>query len=144
MEGNMKKEKGFTTVDMTIAILVMIIFVAIMTSVLYSVSTTTTEAKRSAVALNYAVDIFETIGELDYDEVTGTEVAKKLERQGMTVTVNSGGTTRGKIGEHYDYTLKIEDTFGDDYVKLITLTINYKVSAKNEEKLEMQRIKAKT
>ena len=144
MEVSKRKEKGFTTVDMTIAILVMIIFVSIMTSVLYSVSVSTTEGKRSAAALNYAVDIFETIGELDYNNVSGAEIAKRLERQGMTITINSGGTTQGKIGEFYDYTLRIEDTFGDDYVKLITLTMKYKVSAKNEETLEMQRIKAKT
>ena len=32
----------------------------------------------------------------------------------------------------------------DNYVKLITLTIEYKISAKQTEKLEMQRIKTNT
>lgn len=144
MEVNNKKEKGFTSVDITVAILVMILFVSIMTSVMYSVSASTTEARRTATALNYAVDIFETIGDLDYSKVTGVEIARNLAELNMTVEINSGNMTKGKINKTYDYTLTIEDNYGDNYVKLITLTIDYKISAKQTEKLEMQRIKTNT
>lgn len=144
MEMNNKNEKGFTSVDITIAILVMIIFVSIMTSVMYSVSASTTEAKRTAGALNYAVDIFEAIGELSYSEVDGVTIVRKLPKANMTVEINSGNTIKGKINKTYDYTLTIEDYQDDNYVKLITLTIEYKISAKQTEKLEMQRIKTNT
>ena len=62
----------------------------------------------------------------------------------MTVEINSGNTIKGKINKTYDYTLTIEDYQDDNYVKLITLTIEYKISAKRTEKLEMQRIKTNT
>lgn len=43
----------------------------------------------------------------------------------------------------YDINLNISDYYGDDTIKLISLTINYPVSKNNVQKLEMQRIKTK-
>ena len=65
----MKNDKGFTAVDIGLALFVIIIFTVTITSISYSVYLSNTEAKRTAVALNYCVDIFEHIGQLDYSEV---------------------------------------------------------------------------
>lgn len=70
MSTKVKKENGFTTVDIGIAMMIVVIFVSIMASMLYSVYASQTEAKRTAVALNYAVDIFEEIGKTAYTTVT--------------------------------------------------------------------------
>ena len=142
MKTNLKKQKGFTTVDMTIAMLVIIIFVSIVASVSYSVYSTSTEATRTAAALNYAVDIFECIWALDFDNVTINRIQSRLPDLNMTIEANSNGVTKGKIKKGYDYTLTIEDPKGDGYVKLITLEIEYKVSAKNTQKMTLQRLKA--
>ena len=61
MKKYIKRENGFTSVDAVIAMMIVVIFVTIMSSGMYSVYISQTEAKRTAVALNYAVDIFEKI-----------------------------------------------------------------------------------
>lgn len=78
------KEDGFTTVDIGIAMMIVVIFVSIMTSMLYSVYSSQTEAKRTATALNYAVDIFEEIGITSYSSVTEERNFKKHKRCGYS------------------------------------------------------------
>lgn len=89
METNLKRERGFTSVDITIAMLVIIIFVTILASVSYSVYSTSTEARRTAGAVNYAVDIFECIGEIEYDRVDANTIAKTLKDLNMTIESNT-------------------------------------------------------
>ncbi|MCI9365743.1 MAG: hypothetical protein HFJ54_03935 [Clostridia bacterium] len=57
MKINLKNKNGFTTIDLTIALIVVMLFVTIMTSISYNTYLVSTEAKRTAVALNYAVRI---------------------------------------------------------------------------------------
>lgn len=73
-----RSNNGFTTVDLALAIVVIVIFVSIMTSIMYSLYISTTEAKRTAVAVNYAVDILEEIGSMPYIDVTVNNVLASI------------------------------------------------------------------
>lgn len=139
---NLKNNKGFTTVDVGLAMIVLVIFVVIMTSISYNVYLSSIEAKRTAVALNYAVDIFEHIGELDYDEVTveGNKIFDIESIENFEYGDKTAETITGKIGT-YNIELKIEDYNGEDVIKIITLKITYPISKNNTEKIEIQRIK---
>lgn len=147
MKLNLKDNKGFTSVDLGIALVVIIIFTIIMTSISYNVYLSQTEAKRTANALNYAVDIFEHIGAIDYEEVEASydifdiESLKKFEYN-FVGTEKGADVVRGNIGT-YQVELKIEDYNGKDKIKIISLNITYPVSKNNTEKIEMQRIKAR-
>lgn len=149
------REKGFTTVDISIAMIVVSMFVTIMASVLYNVYLSSTEAKRTAVALNYAVDIFETVGDktISFSSITPEEVltrlANELEIDGITTeeTEDEKGAT-GKIGTSkgaYDIKLTMTEPFTKDEIKPIKyfkLIITYNVAAKKEpEKVELERIR---
>lgn len=142
MNAKIKKDDGFTTVDIGIAMMIVIVFVSIMTSMLYSVYSSSTEAKRTAVALNYAVDIFEEIGKEAYSNVSEDSILRSIKEVniGTIVSQGEGNGTNAKIGT-YDINLKIVDPYGDNKLKLVTLTITYPVSAKNTEKIELQRLK---
>lgn len=145
MKINIKSKKGFTTVDLTIAMIVVLMFVVIMTSISYNVYQTSTEAKRTAVALNYAVDIFEHIGVVDFGEVAASyEILEVESLKALEYTdVSSSGVTdkvSGKIGT-YNIDLTIEDYKGEGVIKIITLKITYPVSKKDTEVIEMQRLK---
>lgn len=153
----MKKngEKGFTTVDISIAMIVVSMFVTIMASVLYNVYLSSTEAKRTAVALNYAVDIFETVGDktISFSSITPEEVltrlANELEIDGITTEeTDDEKSATGKIGTSkgaYDIKLTMTEPFTKDEIKPIKyfkLTITYNVAAKKEpEKVELERIR---
>ena len=73
-----RNEKGFLTVDLGTAMMVVTIFVTIMSSMMYSLYLSSTEAKKTANALNYAVDIFEYIGKVPYSIVTAKGVLSEL------------------------------------------------------------------
>ncbi len=145
MKINLRGKRGFTTVDFSIAMIVIIIFVVIMTSISNSVYMSSMEAKRTAVALNYAVDIFEHIGEVNFDEVVAStnllaiESLKDIEYEKVT-TENGADIIVGKIGT-YKINLRIKDYKGDQVVKIITLKITYPVSKNKTETIEMKRIK---
>ena len=72
MKIDLKNKKGFATTDLTIAMLIALILVIIMASFSYNVYLSSIEAKRTAVALNYAIDIFELIGDTSYEDVTAS------------------------------------------------------------------------
>jgi len=142
----LKNDKGFTAVDIGLALFVIIIFTVTITSISYSVYLSNTEAKRTAVALNYCVDIFEHIGQLDYSEVNA-ESGELFEIEALNdfiqenVTKNNGvQIINGKI-KTYNIELKIEDYNGEDVIKIITLKITYPISRDNTESIEMNRLK---
>ena len=145
---NIKNEKGFTAVDIGLAMLVIMIFTVIITSISYNVYLSSTEAKRTAVALNYSVDVFEHIGLLDYDDVTANsgeifdiEALNGFVQDGATKVGNTE-TITGHIGT-FNFELKIEDYNGEDIIKILTLKITFPVSRDNTEKIEIQRLKVK-
>lgn len=141
-----KKENGFTTVDIGVAILVIILFVSIMTSVLYSVYISSTEAKRRAVALNYTVDIFETIGNMPFEQVNAVKVINDSENVNIKLDQSSTDeVATGKIGTGngaYNVTLTVDDSkYVDKTIKIITLKIEFRISKNNVQTIEMQRLK---
>lgn len=141
----LKNKNGATTVDLTIAMIAILIFVTVMTSVSYNAYSSGMEAKRSAIALNYAVDIFEHIGELDYSDVKASNSLLDIEalkdfEYGEIVSSDTKDTVNGKIGT-YNIRIDIEDYKAEGVIKIITLTITYSISRDKEEKLELQRLK---
>lgn len=147
MKINLRGKRGFTTVDLSIAMIVIIIFVVIMTSISSSVYSSSMEAKRTAVALNYAVDIFEHIGEVDISQVKATSDLLEISSLQKFVCENTGTVNgidiiTGKIGT-YEIRIEIEDYRKDEVVKIITLKITYPVSKNKTETLQLQRVKAR-
>ena len=138
------KEKGFTTVDLSIAMMVMVVFVSIMSSLIYSVYMSSTEARRTATALNYGVDIFEEIGQHNFQSLTPATVLTEISNVKVddikSKVEGSKEIVTGKIGT---YNLKLEMTkpFLDGTIKHFKLTITYNISAKKTETIELERIR---
>ncbi len=129
-----------TTIDLGMAIIIIIFFVTIMTSIMYNIYISQTEAKRTATALNYAVDVFEYIAEIPYNSVQTETLFSSIDTINISNIETGDNFTTGNING-YNFRLEIEDPYGDDMIKLITLTINYKITAKREESIKLQRIK---
>lgn len=151
MKNYLKNLKGFTTVDLTIAMIIIVIFATIITSILYNAYLSTIEAKRTAVALNYAVDIFEHIGELSYSSVKASEDSTVFDNDDtflLNITNRSYDSNTNKLTgkiDTYDISLQITNyegqAPGEDFIKIITLTVEYNISKNTREKVEMQRLK---
>lgn len=144
MRAKEKNEKGFTTIDIGLAMLVTIMFVTIMSSMLYSVYLSSTEAKRTATALNYAVDIFETIGQMSFSDLEPEQILGQMIDFNLS-EINSSNTdkekvTTAKIGT-YTLILTMTEPYADGTIKKFKLKITYPVSRKNTETLELERIR---
>ena len=146
MKNFLKNDKAFTAVDLTIAMFVIVIFAIIISSISYNTYLSSIEAKRTGVALNYAVDIFEHIGEISYIDVDASydifdiETITDFEPTEIVQDENENDIIKGTIGT-YNLELKIENYNDADLIKILTLTITYPVSRKNTEKIELQRLK---
>lgn len=138
MEKTIKKENGFTAVDAIIAMMIVVIFVTIMSSVMYSVYIAQTESRRTAIALNYAVDIFERIGEMDYRDVTSESVLNDISNLTVTDVVSTSEGAKGNIGD-YVVNLNVSEQYED--VKLAVVKISFKITAERTESIELKRLK---
>lgn len=132
------KEKGFTAVDVTIAMIVVVIFASIMSSLLYSVYLAETEAKRTATALNLGVDIFETVGFMDFESVNASSIMERLPELEAVEKSYGLNDAEYEIGP-YTLDLSVVDSYED--VKLVTLKIMFKVTKNREETIQLSRVK---
>ena len=138
---NLKNNKGITTIDVAIALVIIVLFATAMTSLFYNVYLSSTEAKRTAAGLNYAVDIFENIGNKDFNSLTPTSALTGItEIKDVSGSNNATGSATAKIGT-YSITLNIDNYNDTTKIKVIKLKIEYPVSRKKTEKIELQRLK---
>ena len=66
---NVKSNKGFTIADLAIALIIFILFTEIIGTLFYSSFRLNSQAKISAVATNYAIEILEDIDRIAYEDV---------------------------------------------------------------------------
>ncbi len=135
---NLKKNTGFTTADIVVAIIVMMIFVGLITTLFYNFYLTTTARNRNAMATNYIVDVIEEIKAMNYDDISGdTENNNSINELIQQLEVNK------KIPKEYTITGKVQkyneiegNTDKKDFVKILTVAVEYNVG-KKAEKIEI-------
>lgn len=141
MKINLKNKRGFTTIDLSIALIVVILFVSVMTSISYNVYLSSTEAKRTAVALNYGVELFEHIGAMDFEDIVPSYELVETENLGtMKDIVINANSVEGNKGT-YKIRVSIQDYKNGNKIKIISLKIEYPISRKKSESIELERIK---
>ena len=138
---NLKSNKGITTADIALALPIVILFVITTTSIFYSVFMSSQEAKRTAIGLNYAVDIFENIGSKSFSSVTPTSALSGIEGiKNISGSDTVPGTATAQIGT-YNISLEIENYKDSNKIKIIKLKLEYPISTKDSETIELQRLK---
>lgn len=146
MKIDLKNKKGIISTDIVIAMLAVLIFLGIMTALSYNAYSSAIEAKKTAVALNYAVDILEHIEQLKFSDVIASDELFDIDElegfeYGETVKSEEGiEKIKGRING-YNIELEIEDYKNGGVVKKITLVIKYNISRKNQEKIELKTLK---
>ena len=124
----LKKEKGIIVSDAIIAILIILLFVGIITTLIVNIILETTKIKINSGQLDFATEILEYIEELPYEAVTEENlinyINNKNSEQVSAGTSTAGLTTTYKIGinvQNYNQTAGNEGKL--DIIKLVTLTI---------------------
>ena len=126
---NLKKENGVTGVDIAISIAIIMIFVSVIASLFYNVSSESTNLKRRAQATEYEIKEIENLKAKTMDDIANNELSYEIPE-----------TNPEEIAPGYNKSVKIEDykeLKGDDgieenIIKKITVTVSYKVNGKSE------------
>ena len=119
-----KLNTGATLTDVVIAMLIIMLFTGILTTTFSGLYKNNIHIKMNAIAADYAIKILEDIDKMQYEEVDNTlneEISKKYEDY-----------------KNYEAHLDIEnynkdDDSKEDIIKIVKLTIKYKVIDSNEE-----------
>lgn len=77
----LKKENGFTGIDITIALLILTISISIIATLTFNISSNSQKIERKTEATNIAIDVIEKIKILSYTQVesNSTEINKILQ-----------------------------------------------------------------
>ena len=129
---NMKSNLGFTMVDIVIALIIILLFTGIITSLMFSARKMNAQITMSGNSTYYAMLILEDIDKISYDEV----------QNGM----EDSYITKYSIPSKYQVSLEVsdytEDTEKEDLIKKIKLTIAYDLLG-DRENVVINRLKVK-
>lgn len=124
-----KGKRGFTTADIVISVIIIMLFIGIITTLYYNFYITTSSKNRNAMATNYLIDIIEETKILKYVDVDQEAVQNII--------------TNANIPEGYTVTASIQkynETEGNtdkiDLIKILKVNVQYTVAGK-AEKIEM-------
>ena len=129
-----KEEKGFTGIDITISLIVITIFIAMIANLIANINLTAQDTNRKTIATSYAVQEIEKIKAQGYlDSYDSKGIAKEEVLKEEDIYNGSEFTGYNKKIVIRDYVLVVNDTTKkSNIVKEITVNISYKVG--NKEK----------
>ena len=117
-----KDEKGLVGTDISIAVIIVVIFVTIITTIFYQIGMSHTRTRRHAAATDLAVNLLENIELMPYDEFLTTDLNELW-------TKKEGQEGKIKIPKGYEVEIKRleENEDKQDYVKEVRVSVHYKV-----------------
>lgn len=136
LKNKIKRNKGITGVDVTIAIIIIAIFTGLIANLMYSSYKTAVIIQKSAKANAYATMILEKVDEKAFDEIDPTNFVTNLKTNGE-ISIDGDYTVDMTAEDYGDYRIDGKYAF-----KKISLTISYNVSSENK-KLIINKLKVR-
>lgn len=157
-----KNNKGITGIDITVAIVILALFISLITSMFYNVSVIGKAVNRKSDATYIAVQVIEGAKQLEYDklpkgyvEESDLEEQTEEEAEAANTTINfddlntlleENGITAITLKNGYSVDIIVEnyrkikgDLTLEDILKRITVTVNYKEKNK-EQSVELNTV----
>ena len=137
---NLKNNKGYTGIDISVAMIIILIFIPTIFGVIYNIQKTNIYVERKSEAVRIATDIIENAKSISYDEVTIINLYQKLINSNYntsTYTINgqTGDNYRylsklGSKNKHYQIQINLENYYSEgvsqeDLVKKLKVTVIY-------------------
>ncbi len=132
MKDFLRSQKGYTGVDLAVAIVILSIFTLLISTIFVNIYMQYTEASRSAAATSYATAIAENIDKIYYQDVTQGSSA-------ISTAIQNANLPNG-----YNAEVNVSSAIdaGKDLVKNIEIMVTYKVGS-NTKNITIKRLKAK-
>lgn len=119
---HIKSDKGIVGTDMAIAIIIIVLFVTIATTIFYQIGITNIETRRSAIATNGAVTILEKIATMDYDTFTEIDNLNQWYQNEANVALPEG----------YQVNIQKTNIEKESYLTEVSVSISYLVQGKSK------------
>jgi len=135
----LKKEKGITGIDISLAVLIITIFTGVITTLFYNVYTTSINIERESEATYIAVNILEYANLILYDEILTTDnsLLEQYKNSPNSIFIKNGYIVETKVSKH-----ATTQNGKEDVIKNIEVKVKYKVG-KKEEVLNIKTLKIK-
>lgn len=135
---NIKNEKGFTAIDIAIAIIIMTIFIALISNLIVNINLNSESIKRQTIATSYAIQEIEKIkaqGYInEYNDLGITQI-EHLSNYNIDIfddTNNFTGFHKTVLIKDYIF-IKNDNTKQKNLVKELTVEISYKLANKEQK-----------
>ncbi len=127
----LKNKNGFTAVDISIAVITIMIFTSIILSLMYNVKIENLKIKAKVLANIHLVETLENIGIANYEDVTSDNLSL------LPTTMSDSYAAKIQVSKLSD-----EDNEKEDVIKKVNVIISYKIGNKTyEESVERLKIK---
>jgi len=157
IKDRLKQNKGFTAIDLSIAVVIIIVFVSLIAILFFNSQVSSNNVKRNTLANKYVTDVLSAIDYIDYNSVENSNnflnkiseyMQDKIVNNNLSIKINDYSIETTKpynmniIVENYNE--KIGNQNKEDFVKEITVIIKYKKGSNGEyEDITVRRIKAR-
>ncbi len=125
-----KENKGFTTMDIAIGIIVMITFVGLMTSLFYNLYMTTTAKNRNAIATNCIIDVIEEIKTKPYEQIDHNQIEQIVKQLEENDTIPKGYNVSTQLQKYNEIEGNRDKV---DLIKILNVTVEYTIQEKVEK-----------
>lgn len=130
---NIRKENGVTGIDISIAVVVLFIFVSLIASLIYNYNVSVKESTRKTQALNLAIDEIEKVkknGFSKYENLDKNSDGTEIENN-QSIAGNEGFFKTIEITDYTD--IEGNENEQKDVVKRVTVIISYKSKGESQE-----------
>lgn len=125
-----KQNKGFTSQDVVISIIIIVIFVSLITTLFYNFYISTSAKNRNAIALNCIIDVIEQAKMLKYDELDQTKIEELLGTLKSNKTIPNGYEVSVELQKYNELE---GNTDKKDLIKILKVKVQYLVGQKTEK-----------
>ena len=132
MKNPLQSQKGFTGIEIAVALVILMIFVSLISTIFINVYLTFTDAQRNSVATGYATQIAETIDKMYYAEVEESNITAIISE----MNIPNGYTISVQIDPY------VQNEYTQDLVKMVGITVSYKVG-NNTKTVNIETTKSK-
>lgn len=124
----LKSNKGFTGIDISVAVVVFIIFSSVVATLFYNYVITSKKIERKTIATNLCIEIIEALKESPFDELIKTSETPMSIEDLQTISGKTINLPNGYVPE-----INIEDYKDENIIKILRVTISYKENNKTDD-----------
>lgn len=128
-------EKGVTSVEIIISVIIIVLFVSVITTAFYNYYKSTQSKNRVTMATNVIIDVIENVEMLPYDEVSTETVNNVIENLKADGTIQEQYTVNATIQK---YNETEGNTEKKDLIKILRVKVTY--TENKEENIEITRL----